>query len=457
MIYEMNKQFIKNILQKLGVNEAVFYFLAGKGFSVIAAPLTLYLIVSYFSPFEQGYYYTFSSLLALSIFFELGLGVVVTHFASHEYANLSWTETGNLAGDSKALSRLISLLRKSLIWYAIISGLFIAFILPGGLLFFSSNPESVNIGYILPWILLVVFFGLNTCFIPLTSALEGCGRISQVQRLRVIQSVAGIICGWVIIVMGGKLLAVSASFIAFFCVNVTWFIYNYKSLLLQVVNHKSEFDVQVLWLREIFPIQWRIAVSWLSIYFSTYLFIPILFAYRGPIEAGKMGMSLKISDLVFLLSMAWINTRVPQYGALIQKKKYEELDNLAYKTTMQAIFAGIIFTITVIVAIVLISKYTSKNYLERILPLSIVVVLCVASIAVMITSSIGGYLRAHKQEPLMPVLVIMALITAILSYLSARFYDANIMSLFYAGIQTLVGIPLFYYVLLRKKKEWHGI
>lgn len=453
----MNKEFIKTILQKLGVNRAVFYSLVGKGFSFIAAPLTLYLIVSYFSPFEQGYYYTFSSLLALSIFFELGLGVVVTHFASHEYANLSWTETGNLTGDSKALSRLISLLRKSLIWYAIISGLFIAFILPGGLLFFSLKPESVNIGYILPWILLIVFFALNTCFIPLTSVLEGCGRISQVQRLRVIQSVTGIICGWVMIVMGGKLLAVSASFIAFYCVNVVWFIYNYKSLLLQVVNHKSDSDVQIFWFREIFPMQWRIAVSWLSIYFSSYLFIPMLFAYRGPIEAGKMGMTLKISDLVFLSSMAWINTRAPQYGALIQKKKYEELDNLAYKTTIQAIFAGILFTITIIVAIVLISKYTSKNYLERILPLSIVAVLCVVSIAGIITSSIAGYLRAHKQEPLMLVLLVMAAITAVVCYYSAKYFDANIMSLFYAGIQILIGIPLVYYVLLRKKKEWHGI
>ena len=41
--------------------------------------------------------------------------------------------------------------------------------------------------------------------------------------------------------------------------------------------------------------QWRIAVSWLCSYFTVQVFIPILFALRGPIEAGQMGMSLSIA------------------------------------------------------------------------------------------------------------------------------------------------------------------
>jgi hypothetical protein len=44
---------------------------------LLAGPVTMFLLASRFSPEQQGYYYTLSCLLALQIFFNMGLLFVI--------------------------------------------------------------------------------------------------------------------------------------------------------------------------------------------------------------------------------------------------------------------------------------------------------------------------------------------------------------------------------------------
>lgn len=452
----MNNKFLKKILKMVGINDAVFYFLLGKVFSFAATPITLYLIASYLSPAEQGYYYTFLSLLALSIFFELGLGVVITQFASHEYAHLLWTKNNSLDGNDIAVSRLISLLRKSLKWYAAIITLFILILLPAGLLFFGLKPDSSSIKYSFPWIIMICFFGLSTCSIPLTSVIEGCGRIAQVQKLRLMQVIAGAICVCIVILAGGKLFAAPAGFIASWCVIVLWLVYNYKGLLNQILNHNLISNAQISWWREIFPMQWRIAISWMAAYFSNYLFVPLSFVYRGSVEAGKMGMSLTLTGMIFTISMAWVNTRVPLFGALIKKKKYKELDKMASKSSLQAFLVGFALSIIIIFCAVLLKNYFPK-YNDRILSIYAISSLCLANLANVVMTSMAGYLRAHKKEPLMVNSVILALLVASSCFLSAKYLNTEMIVVSFAAIFLFIGIPSVTYIFLKKRKKWHQL
>jgi len=450
------KDILKDYLRAIGVNKAVLLFLVGKAFSSFTAPITLYLIVSRFTANEQGYYYTFSSLLGLSIFFELGLGVVITQYASHEYLLLSWAKDGSLEGDEVALSRVISLVKKSIKWYSIVMTLFIVCLIPAGIIFFKAKPESVSIAYVVPWITLIIFFGLNTCFIPVTSIIEGCGRIAEIQQLRIIQAIGSVICVWITILVGGRLIASSIEFVAYWFIILLWLFHKYKGLLAQIIRYKDDPYKQISWRKEVLPMQWRIAVSWLSAYFMNYTFVPLLFHYRTPVEAGKMGMSLKLSGFIYILSMAWINARVPGYGALVKNRSYKELDRIASRTTLQAICVGFVLTILMIIAIYILNVYTNKNYLDRILSLEILIIMCLANIAMMVNSSMGGYLRAHKQEPLMIASIFVAIITVIACLVSAKYYNANIMAIEYAVIQIMVALPLTFAVLTKKRRLWHS-
>ena len=59
---------MKKLLTYMGVDRAVAYTLAGRGWSLLAGVVTLILVVRYLSPDKQGYYYTFASLVAMQIF-----------------------------------------------------------------------------------------------------------------------------------------------------------------------------------------------------------------------------------------------------------------------------------------------------------------------------------------------------------------------------------------------------
>lgn len=60
---------IKYILKdKLGIDKAIFYTLVGRSLGIPVSVLTIFFIARYLSPEEQGYYYTFGSIVALQVF-----------------------------------------------------------------------------------------------------------------------------------------------------------------------------------------------------------------------------------------------------------------------------------------------------------------------------------------------------------------------------------------------------
>jgi len=94
-----------NFLRFIGVNRAVGYGLLSRVWGLLSGPVTMFIIATKFSKEQQGFLYTISSLLALQVFFELGLTNVIATFASHEFAKLKWEEKGKISGDTVALER----------------------------------------------------------------------------------------------------------------------------------------------------------------------------------------------------------------------------------------------------------------------------------------------------------------------------------------------------------------
>ena len=81
----------------------------------------MFFIALSLSSTEQGYYYTFSSLLAVQIFFDLGVNFTISQYVAHEFAFLQEDIDGLLIGDKRYLSRLSSLLRLFSKWYLVAS------------------------------------------------------------------------------------------------------------------------------------------------------------------------------------------------------------------------------------------------------------------------------------------------------------------------------------------------
>lgn len=449
--------FAKSVCRKFGIDKAVFFVLLGRGVSFLTQPITIYLIARFFTPQEQGFYYTFANILSLSIFLELGLGVVITQFASHEFAYLHWTPEGALAGESEPLARLVTILRKSLAWYGLLSFLMFLLLTPAGLYFFGSNADSARVTFSLPWILLVLFSALNLAFYPCLTVIEGCGRVADLQKMRLWQAISGALCVWIVIVAKGSLLAAAILAGVNFAVSIVWGLRNFKGLLRQAVRGKDTLpSVAISWREEILPMQWRIALSWIAGYLIYQLFNPLLFRYQGATVAGQMGMSMNIASIALTVSIAWISTKFPTYGTLIQKQEYTELDTVAWRSTCQALFFSVVLSILVFAMVCILKSYFPV-YGRRVLSLSAIGALLANNVIMLLITSMAGYLRAHKSEPLLATSVIGAFAIACSAWICARYFSAESMTYSILGVNLLLGFPLTAYVFIRKRSEWHVV
>ena len=443
----------KRLASFLGLDTAVVYSLSSKGFSALAQPAILYFIASVLSPVEQGYYYTFYSVLALTIFLELGLGVVITHFASHEFAALRWTDSRALTGNEVALGRLLSIVSKSMNWYGVIVGFSIAGLIPLGLTLFRSQAGHSEVNFVGPWIFMILAAGIGTWLIPIIAVLGGSGRIADVQRIKLVQNIVGSTIFCLALAFGARLYAPALMLLSQSIVFMVWFVLVFPGLVVQLMNHRrSAVVAKFSWATEIFPMQWRVALSWLSSYFIGYTANPLLFAFRGPVEAGQMGMSRSIADLVAGVGMPWVSTRSVTYGMYVNRRDYASLDRIALRSTLQGLVASTGAAASVIVGI-LVARRAFPDLVERILPLSGIAGLLVSSVGGVAVNSMGEYLRAHKREPYLHVNLVLAVMVTITNVVSAMYFNATTMAITFALVTTLLGWPLAAHVFVTQRRE----
>ena len=316
-------------MRLIEVDRAVSFGILTRICQVCTGPVTAILIATRFTPELQGYYFTFVSVLALQIFVELGLGTVIIQFASHEWSKLSFDSSGQIVGDAVALSRLRSIANIAFKWYLV--GALIACIGLGigGYFFFSQKPETV-IFWTAPWLVLCLLTGLTLCLVPVWSLLEGCNQVANVYLFRFLDGLFRSIPLWFAILVGAKLWVPVISSL----VGLIWAVFFLRRRywgFLKTLLFSQTTGQRVQWKSEMLPMQWRIAVSWLSGYFVFSMFTPVLFQYHGAVVAGQMGMTWSLITVVSSISGAWIQPRAPYFGILIAQRKYEQLDKLFWR------------------------------------------------------------------------------------------------------------------------------
>jgi O-antigen/teichoic acid export membrane protein len=443
---------MKKLLVFMGVDRAVVYTLAGRGWGLLSGIVTLFLVVRYLTPDEQGYYYTFASLLAMQILFELGMSVVVMQFASHEMANLSWSVTDTLEGDVGAKSRLRSLILLVTKWYGVIAVLIIVVILPIGWIFFSSNHSQTSVNWQLAWIWLVFAAAINIFLMPYLSLLEGCGRVTEVARLRMKQSMVSSLFAWLVLMGGGGLLALPAMNTGLALTAFIWLWRTKKNFIVNLLAQRLSAG-SVRWKTEIWPFQWRIALSWLSGYFIFQLFTPTIFAYRGAVEAGQMGMSISIANALMGIAIAWMNTKAPGFGSLVAKKDYDNLDRV-FALTLSRSLAVMVVIGGGLCAMNYIAHIELMPFAYRILDPLPFLLLILATILAYVTYAQATYLRAHKEEPFMLISLISAALIGSLTVLLGNKYGSTGLMAAYAAVYSIVGVGWGSKIFLSKRREW---
>jgi len=393
---------------------AVFYGLMKNAWQIAASFATIPLIILFFSPVLQGYFYAFKSILDVQTLLVLGMGVVIQQFTSHEWAKLQLNEKGELTGDPDALSRLASLKQFTIRWYSGILVVWVCGLGAGGYLFLrytqteQSIPEKI---WLLPWLAVCVVIGIHLFISPAMVFLEGCNRVRDVYRIRLFQAVASRLSIWTVLILGGKLWV-------FFTGTLVSIITTGIFLLKRhTVFFQSLFRIKVTrkinWRTEIWPLQWRVALTCVAGYANFALLIPLLFAFRGPVIAGRMGMTWALFLMLWNFATVLISTKLPAWTIAAARG---EKDKLRQMFLGRSLFSGAVLLLGLLVIWlgILLMHTFNLPVSERFLPPVPSSLLAAAVIPVHLKFVLTAYMRAHKQDPFWVVSILEAALAAAL-------------------------------------------
>lgn len=451
-------KFIKKGSDKIGIDGAIAFTILSRVIQAGGGVITLLFVAKYLTKVEQGYYYTFGSILAIQIFFELGLSNIITQFVAHENANLIWNNHTSYKGSQESGSRLASLLRFTVKWFSVIALLLFFGLLVAGYIFFNKfGKDNTDINWYIPWVILSITTSLSLMVSPILAFFEGLGRVKEVAKIRMIQQTFQLFFVLLFLTLGFKLFSTPlAAILAFFIVPM-WILLGTKMTLLRFIWSKLD-KWEVNYRYEIFPYQWKIALSWISGYFIFQLFNPVLFATEGAVVAGQMGMTLIILNAIMIFTLSWITTKVPIFSGLIAKKDFIELDNLFNKTLLQSAvlnaFGLIIFFLLIFFLRYFEIKIDGKNFADRFLPSLPMFFMIIPIFLNHIINAWATYLRCHKKEPMLLASVVMGILCSLSTLILGTHFGVKGMTLGYMTL-TIIAFIWTFIIFKTKKKEWH--
>lgn len=364
---------------------------------LISGPLVLFFVPAYLTAEVQGYWYTFISLAALAVFADMGFSSVLLLFSAHEFAHLEFGSDKKLSGSVQHLDRLATLWRFAMKWSMVMAFAVFPLVLAVGYLILSGKGSSVE--WALPWFI----YGVASVFVFINSMalsfIEGCDSVGDVQRIRFQISVITVSTTLLFLYFGADLYALAFSLLAGAVSGAGIILYRYKSLFEQL--NKEAMNKTHPWFKEIMPLIWRYAVSWVSGYFIFSVFTPVAFHYYGAIEAGQVGLSMAVCMAIFGFSNIWISTITPKMNIYVAQQNYKELNDIFFRHLRFAVVTYALGVAVLFVIVCYLGGYIS--FADRLVsPVSLLMV-SMGWLFQLVISSFAVYMRAYKSEPLVLV------------------------------------------------------
>ncbi|MEI6076669.1 MAG: hypothetical protein WCS94_13890 [Verrucomicrobiota bacterium] len=390
-----------------GVDRAVFFSNAAQMLRLVTGPITMALVLRYLTPEIQGYFYAFAGVVATQIFLEMGFSQNILQFASHEFAKLRLTPEGTLAGDAVALSRMISLGRLAFGYYAVAAAIFFVAIGVGGHFFFAHSGQH-GVAWQGAWWMVAAAAAGSLAINPARALLDGCNQVAVTAKFSFWAALAGFLVNALALGLGAGIYVTAIGAACSLLISAGYFGLRWRRFFAQFLTPPQHGEVS--WRQEIWPFQWRIAVSWMSGYFIFDIINPIAFYFCGPVEAGRLGMSLQLVRMISNIAMTWIYTKAPRFGMLIASRAWAELDALWRRSTVQTFIFCLLGMVLFLSTIPLAGHYFPKVP-ARLAPFGVNAWLSGAMLVQVLITSMAMELRAHKREPYMQLSVANAILS----------------------------------------------
>ena len=394
------------LCRKAGVDRSVSWTLLTQASRFVTGSVTMFLMVTFLTSEAQGFAFTFASVLGISIFLEMGFSQNILQFAAHEFAKLEFTGNRRLTGDSEAYSRLVSLARLSFKYYAVASVGFFLVACFGGYWFFSSDLQS-DVLWQAPWLIACITSTMALLLNPCWALLQGCNQIAEVERFRFVSSWLGFLALTAGLLCGFGLYAVTFPGIVATIVSGFYLVLRWRDFFLGFCSKPMSGTIS--WGLEIWPFQWRIAVSWICGYFIFTAITPVVFWISGASAAGRIGFTLNILRTASGLASGWSSTKVPLFGMLVARLEWEELGRVWRRATFMTVVVSALLSAVAIIALAAVA-YCFPMFSTRYAGVAVATLFGISLVCQNLISGFAYYLRSFRREPFVILSVLQALL-----------------------------------------------
>jgi O-antigen/teichoic acid export membrane protein len=436
-------------------SRAITYSVLYKALQILSQAITILILANLTTPEIQGLFYVFWSLIGLQIFVEMGLGGVIQSYASHIWTTLKITKDGQLSGEDEQLAEASDLFVLGKIWFVVGGTILVMILIPVGLSLLSVADMSSD-HYYPQWICASILVGAIISLQVYWSVLEGFNQVEAYYRFRSAQAILGSAMLWLTIWLGYELWAIVVSLTIQLLAAIYFLIRRFGPVfgaLFQIGKFKQPNGALA---REIFPFQWRIAVSFISGYFCFTVQTPLAMYFFGEETAGQVGMTWQLTGIVSTMAGAFI---VPMGPRLAMAVKNVNRDTVRHIFRLMHILSA---AVAMLLAMGLLIGFLTVEYLgidvltkvkESLAGRDILLFFLLGQLCMVLMLPSSYYFRAHKDWPLTLLSLASAVCNVVISIILMKIYGIIGLAAGFA-LSQIFSIPLLFYILSRRKKVY---
>jgi hypothetical protein len=427
-----------------GIDRVFATNMATRMWMLAFGPVVLGFVVGSLSVTEQGFYFTFFSLLGLSVFLDMGFTRAVQVFTSHEFGGLTLRRWAPMEGLPASRQRMADFGKAVLLAHlalALVAGVAIGLV--GEVIFASKAAAGIN--WHGPWWTIALASAASFLLTPMQTMLEAAGHVPHMAMVKLIRQIITNLILVGALWMGKGLYSAAVSAWIGFAIGMALTTVPYAPFWRELLAGRARAGFSLV--RELLHYQVRIALSWGAGYFIFSIMTPIAFAALGPREAARVGLSWQIIGVISAMAFTIIQAKTPSLGTLLAKGKPEEALLVSRRAIRGAMGVALLGFAMLLLGVGCVRYFPHLGWpnlalkgVDRMLSESAIVVLVIAEMAKLPTLGLVAYVRSFKVEPFMPMYVTLAVVVPAACWFLAKGWGVEWLCLGYA-LGQFISIP----------------
>lgn len=406
-----------------------------RSLQILQSLVFTYFIVTELSAESQGYYYVYLSVIAMQFFFEAGIGGVIN---KHILKIISVEKLRMEKWKYFAISSTV------FCFTALIS----TFILSIVLAYLIKDADSSTRLALIPSI---VITGLSFYFVHFRNFFESTGFVIPVQKINILISLISISVLVTCVVNGMALYSILIT--CLIQISISYYLYK-KMFIVYFSEKKFSFflvDLRsgISFIKSNTNLILRSFGSNLSGYFIYQIFTILTFMIRGPVDAGKIGLTLQMFQTLNLMSSSYLLQNIPKISYVLYNEPYKKLDQLLKKVMWISVLTVLFFgPIMLLILLFLVNNGLLAHDRLLAFPYLVVVVLC--SIVLCFMQTYTATVRILLCEPYTYYTILIGLLLTLGNWLILR-SDLPVGMIFVLFFIVLIFIQFPFEYLIYKK------